>query len=133
MARVNRLRAKFVEKMPNALESGIIYISHKYRVALHSCCCGCGEEVSTPLGPTEYSLHMVGDAVTIRPSIGNHDFACRSHYLITAGSIAWSGAMSREAIEAGRAHDRHLKRGREPRGVRAVFAWLKGLINRLLR
>ena len=80
-----------------------------------------------------YSLQMVGDTVTIRPSIGNHDFACRSHYLFTAGSIMWSGAMSRKAIEAGRAHDRYLKRGRKPRGVRAGLAWLKGLFDRLLR
>ena len=133
MARVDRLRAEFVEKMPDTLEDGVIYVSHKYRVALHNCCCGCGKEVSTPLGPTEYSLKMVGDAVTIRPSIGNHDFACRSHYLITAGSIVWSGAMSRKAIEAGRAHDRYLKRGRKLHGVRVVFAWLKGLFDRLLR
>ena len=45
----------------------------------------------------------------------------------------WSGAMSRKAIEAGRAHDRYLKRGRKPRGVRAGLAWLKGLFDRLLR
>lgn len=133
MARTDRLRAEFVEKMPDTLEDGVIYISQKYRVALHNCCCGCGEEVSTPLGPTEYSLRVDGDAVTVTPSIGNHDFACRSHYLIRGGSIVWAGAMSREAIEAGRSHDRYLKRGRKPRGIRAVLAWLKSIFERLLR
>ena len=133
MAKIGRLRAQFVEKMPDTLADGVIYVSHKYRVALHNCCCGCGEEVSTPLGPTEYSLQMVGNDVTIRPSIGNHDFACRSHYLISAGSIVWAGAMSRQAIEAGRAHDLYLKRGQRSRGIRAVIAWIRGLLGRLFR
>ena len=98
MPRVDSLRAEFVETMPNTLDDGVIYISQKYRVALHNCGCGCGEEVSTPLGPTEFSVHMDGDRVTVTPSIGNHDFACRSHYFIKHGSIIWAGAMSHAAI-----------------------------------
>lgn len=125
MTKVLRLRPTFVEKMPDTLEDGIIYISEPCRLALHNCCCGCGEEVSTPLGPTEYTLQVVGDAVTVRPSIGNHDYPCRSHYLIENGSVIWAGAMSREAIEAGREFDRYLKRGRKPTGLRAFFGWLK--------
>jgi Family of unknown function (DUF6527) len=76
---------------------------------------------------------MIGGAVTVTPSIGNHDFRCRSHYLIKGGSIVWAGAMSRKAIEAGRTHDRFLKRGRKPRSIRVVLAWLKNLFDRLLR
>ncbi len=131
MPKVFNLRAEFVETMPNALEDGVIYISEKYRVALHNCCCGCGEEVSTPIGPTEYSIAMVDGDVTVEPSIGNHDFPCRSHYVIERGSIVWAGAMSRRAIKAGRAHDRYLKRGKPRFGIAAVMGWIKALLAKL--
>jgi len=130
MTKIDRLKPAFVDTMPDDLDGGIIYISHECRVALHNCCCGCGEEVSTPLGPTEYSLHVDGDKVSVSPSIGNHDYPCRSHYVIEGGSIVWAGAMSRKAIEKGRAHDRYLKRGNQNRGFRAtVVRWLETLVN----
>lgn len=131
MPRVDSLRAEFVETMPNSLEDGVIYVSERYRVALHNCCCGCGEEVSTPLGPTEYALWDDGGGVTVAPSIGNHDFACGSHYLIEQGQIVRAGAMSRAAIEAGRARDRQLKRPTRPTGIRALVAWIKRMASRL--
>src|SRR5688572_10897292 len=122
MQRVDRLRAEFVEDMPEILEDGVIYVSERYRIVLHNCCCGCGEEVSTPLGPTEYSLRIDPGGVTVDPSVGNHDFACRSHYLIEGGAVVWAGAMSRAAIERGRERDRLFKRGPKPGGIRAVLA-----------
>jgi len=64
-------------------------------------------------------------AVTVRPSIGNHDYPCRSHYLITDGAIDWAGAMSRKAIQAGRDHDLYLKRGASKE--KTFFDWLKGI------
>lgn len=117
---VDRMRAELVGEMPEALENGVLYVSERYRLALHSCCCGCGEEVSTPLGRTEYTLRDDAGGVTLHPSIGNHDFACRSHYLIERGRVVWAGAMSRAAIERGRKRDRRLKRALRPRGVRAI-------------
>src|SRR5258706_5915711 len=98
MGRIERLYPRHVEKMPEELQDGILYVSERYKIALHNCCCGCGEEVSTPLSPTEYSLRVDGDAATVQPSIGNHDFACRSHYLIERGNIVWAGTMSRQQI-----------------------------------
>jgi hypothetical protein len=127
MPKISNLRAELVDTMPNALEDGVIYISEGYRIALHNCCCGCGEEVSTPIGRTEYSITMDDGRVTVEPSIGNHDFPCRSHYLIEKGSIVWAGAMSRRAIKAGRARDRRLKRGKTKFGFAAVVTWLKAL------
>jgi hypothetical protein len=53
---------------------------------------------------------MEGGEASIWPSIGNHDFACASHYVIKNGKILWAGRMSRTAIEAGRERDRRLKR-----------------------
>lgn len=110
MARIERLEAVFVDSIPETLEDGILYVSEECRVALHNCACGCGEEVSTPLVRTEYHLTMEGGAASIWPSIGNHDFACASHYVIKRGKIVWAGKMSRMEIEAGREHDRRLKR-----------------------
>lgn len=114
MARVDRLRTVFVAEIPERLEDGILYVSEECHVALHNCACGCGEEVSTPLVHTEYRLAMEGGQASIWPSIGNHDFACASHYIIKHGEILWAGRMSRSAIEAGRARDRRLKRPPAP-------------------
>jgi hypothetical protein len=125
------IRAEFVEMMPDHLDDGVIYISEKYRAALHNCCCGCGEEVSTPIGRTEYSIKMEDSGVTVKPSIGNHDFPCRSHYVIERGSVVWAGAMSRRAIKAGRAHDRYLKRGKTRFGIAAVVRWIKAMVAKL--
>jgi hypothetical protein len=119
--------------MPDKLQDGIIYVSQKYRVALHNCCCGCKEEVSTPLAPTEYRLTMSAGKASLWPSIGNHDFPCRSHYVIDNGEVVWSGEMSRETIEAGRRHDQFLKRGHKRRGLRALFAWVKEALGKLGR
>ena len=132
--KINRLRPQMVEQMPETLENGIIYISERYRVALHNCCCGCGEEVSTPLGSTEFSIRVDGPAVTLRPSIGNHDFACRSHYFITNGSIDWAPAMTRAQIEAGRAYDRRLKEAnRSQSGFGAILSWIRTWLTRLFK
>lgn len=110
MARIERLETVFVDTIPEKLEDGILYVSEECSVALHNCACGCGEEVSTPLVRTEYQLNMEGGAASLWPSIGNHDFACASHYVIKRGKIVWAGKMSRVEIEAGRERDRRLKR-----------------------
>jgi hypothetical protein len=82
---VNRasIRHEFVDLIPDALEDGVLYVSVQYATALHLCCCGCGSEVVTPLSPTDWSLTFDGDTVSLRPSIGNYSFPCRSHYFIT--------------------------------------------------
>lgn len=131
MRRLDQLRASVVEQMPEALENGVLYIAPEYRIAMHLCCCGCGEEVATPIGDTEYRIQLDGERATVFPSVGNHDFACRSHYIIKAGRIVWAGEMSREDIDAGRAYDRLLKRpGKAQRRSwmgRAVD-WLRRLV-----
>ena len=141
MSRVDRLRTVFVADIPEKLEDGILYVSRECHVALHNCACGCGEEVSTPLVPTEYALTMTGDVASIWPSIGNHDFACRSHYVIEHGRIQWSGRMSRAAIELGREKDRLLKRPpvkaaappRRRRLIDRIADWFKASLHRITR
>ena len=103
------LRARFVEFIPERLADGVLYVSERYRTATHRCCCGCGEEVVTPLGPTDWSLRVANGAVTLYPSIGNWSLACRSHYWVRNGEVGWAASMTRQQIEQGRARDRHLR------------------------
>lgn len=139
MRRVDRLTTVFLAEIPEVLEDGILYVSRECGVALHNCACGCGEEVSTPMVHTEYTLTMDGDDATIWPSVGNHDFACASHYLIEQGRIIWASRMSRAAIEVGRERDRLLKRPnvrvplptRGPSWVRRFGDWLGALRRKL--
>jgi hypothetical protein len=43
----------FVDHMPEQLQEGVLYVSGRYALAMHLCCCGCGGEVVTPLSPAE--------------------------------------------------------------------------------
>lgn len=108
--RHSQLICRQVELIPEQLEDGVLYISHRYSTAVHRCCCGCGEEVVTPLGPTDWSVRVVAGLATVHPSIGNWSYACRSHYWIRRGKVVWAGSMSGSEIEAGRARDRAAKR-----------------------
>ena len=38
------LNPKFVDKIPEIIENGNIYISIPFNIAIHKCCCGCGNE-----------------------------------------------------------------------------------------
>ena len=141
MRRVVRLETVFTDEIPETLEDGFLYVSQECRVALHNCACGCGEEVSTPLVPTEYHLTMHEEGASIWPSIGNHDFACTSHYIIDRGEIVWAGRMSRADIEAGRHRDRLLKRppnSAPPSAFRrwlfgrVMFTWMRAMFRKIL-
>lgn len=81
---------KFVDLVPNCLESGVLYVSIAHGTAVHRCCCGCGLEVVTPLRPTDWRITFDGETVTLHPSIGNWQFPCKSHYWIRNGKVEWS-------------------------------------------
>lgn len=85
---MNSLVPEFVEFLPMNLEEGKLYISMKYCTAVHLCACGCGERVVTPLQPNGWKLSFDG-VVTLRPSIGNFEYPCMSHYFITDNKIQW--------------------------------------------
>ena len=87
MMRYESLSHEFVHFMPNELEGGVVYVSIPFRLALHRCCCGCGTEVSTPLGPTFWKLTFDGVSVSLSPSIGNRQLDCKSHYWITRNRV----------------------------------------------
>lgn len=81
------IQHKFVEFIPAILEEGILYITIQYRTAVHKCACGCGNKVVTPISPCDWRLIFDGKTITLKPSIGNWGFDCRSHYWITNNII----------------------------------------------
>lgn len=104
-----KLKHKFVELIPDALEPGVLYISITYATAIHLCVCGCGNEVVTPLSPTDWSLTFNGETVSLEPSIGNWSFACKSHYFITRNKVCHARRWKDWEIEEGRKEDAENK------------------------
>jgi hypothetical protein len=94
---VKKLTHKFVEFIPDTLDDGILYVSIAFGTVAHRCCCGCKREVVTPLTPTDWKLTFDGETVSLRPSIGNWNFPCRSHYWITKNRIEWAPSYGHEA------------------------------------
>ena len=88
--KVSELVMKEVDLMPPVLEEGILYVSKKYKTAIHLCACGCGIKTVTPLNClTGWTLTESAEGATLQPSIGNMQFPCGSHYWITNGKIEW--------------------------------------------
>jgi Family of unknown function (DUF6527) len=100
------ITAQNVECIPEVLDDGVLYISERFKTAMHLCCCGCRGEVVTPFSPAEWRLAKHGTTVSLSPSIGNWSFACQSHYWITRNKVEWDVAMSRSQIERVRKRDR---------------------------
>ncbi len=109
MERETVLAHEFVEFMPDKLKDGTVYVSVTYATAAHKCCCGCGNEVITPLSPTDWKLTFDGETISLDPSIGNWSFNCQSHYWIKNNKVRWASQWSQEQIDAGRSQDRLLK------------------------
>jgi hypothetical protein len=109
MPRQTQLTPEFVELVPPKLEEGVLYVSMLYGSVIHKCCCGCGEKVVTPLGPTDWKLTYDSESVSLYPSIGNWSFRCQSHYWIEENQVRWAPRMSSDEIEALRASERHTR------------------------
>lgn len=154
--RIERITAELVDLAPRVLQPGRLYISQKYRAAVHLCCCGCGEKVVTPLSPAEWQVDLRDGRVTLHPSVGNWSMACESHYVIRDNRVIWAPRMSKRQMKAVFECDqRDLKRLHQsaaaysgptptpsvpstapavaPAVSRGWFAWLKDLWIRLTR
>lgn len=85
------LEPKYIETMPeaDAMVDGVLYVSMKYELAIHLCACGCGVQTVTPFhdGTSGWTLTNNDNKITLRPSIGNQQFPCKSHYWITDNQI----------------------------------------------
>lgn len=88
--------------MPNVIEDGILYISIEYCTAIHTCVCGCRNEVVTPITPTDWTLLFDGKTVSLEPSIGNWNFECKSHYWITKNQVHFARKWKDWEVETGR-------------------------------
>jgi Family of unknown function (DUF6527) len=82
----------------------------EYATVTHKCCRGCGNEVVTPLTPTDWKLTYDGESISLHPPIGNWNFPCQSHYWIRNSTVKWADQWSREQIEAGGTFDRRAKK-----------------------
>ena len=121
--------------MPKQLEPGILYVSDEFETAAHLCACGCGSNVRTPILPTEWCLTGPDDRPTLRPSIGNWQRPCRSHYFITNGQVEWCAQWTEEEILAGRRAEQ-ARRERYYEGLNApwwkrLWDWFKRKVGRL--
>jgi len=133
-----RVTFEFVELIPNEREGGKVYISIPYLTAVHSCLCGCGMKVVTPIKPNKWTLTFNGEAISLSPSIGNWSFPCRSHYWIRDNRVVKSGAMTDEAIAYGRMRDaalteRHYSGSAAPPRAPVIAPRKRSIWNWLLR
>jgi hypothetical protein len=103
------LQHKFIDLVPDILEDGVLYISMEYSSAIHKCPCGCGNEVVTPLSPTDWELTFDGKNVSLSPSIGNWNFECKSHYWIIKNKVRFAKKWSDRQIAEVRKEDKSLK------------------------
>lgn len=92
--KIDELVPVYVERMPDTLKVGLLYISNDRYACNHLCACGCGQEVYTPLTPENkdgWTLTENEGKFTLRPSIGNwngqHPY--HAHYYITNNKIEW--------------------------------------------
>jgi len=97
---------EFVEYIPTQLEEGVVYIAPEFGAVIHLCCDGCGERVSTPLHPGQWTLTFDGQTISLNPSIGNWQLACKSHYYIRRNQVVWAGKWDDERIARGALEDR---------------------------
>ena len=107
--RFRRLEHRFCKHIPESLEPGVLYVSMEYATAVHSCCCGCGEEVVTPFTPTDWEMAFDGRAISLWPSVGNWTLPCRSHYVVREGAVIQGRPWTDEEIAAERRRDRAAK------------------------
>lgn len=132
-----RIKMQRVHYMPAQLEPGVLYVSEEFGTAAHICACGCGSKVRTPLGATEWAVEETTSGPTLRPSVGNWQLPCRSHYWIEAGKIIWSGEWTLEEVLAGRQTEEERRlayyqglQTKLPSRLRRLLDWVLGRFQR---
>lgn len=89
--KINEIEPVYCKEIPAQLETGKIYISKDFEIAIHLCACGCGEQTVTPIGKDGWALTENIGGITLRPSIGNFmgENPYHAHYYITDNRIEW--------------------------------------------
>lgn len=103
--RARSLVPVFIDSIPTSVEPGNLYVSMLYEIAVHLCACGCRTKVVTPFGPHDWAITFDG-TVSLRPSIGNGQQECRSHYYVRKNSVEWLPPISERATQSAAARDR---------------------------
>jgi len=96
---------EFVEFVPREIKQGVLYVSIPYTTVIHKCCCGCGQQVVTPLAPSQWTLSFDGKSISLHPSVGNWNFPCKSHYWIRNNQVLWAKQWTKTQIAAGQHQD----------------------------
>lgn len=131
-----KIGIEHVYYMPKTLEPDILYISKEFKTAAHLCACGCGAKIRTPLTATEWSIEETEAGPTLRPSIGNWQQKCQSHYWIIKGEIIWSDQWTPEQIMKGREFEDERRRiyyeaiDKQNGGI---LSWFVRVITRIFR
>jgi hypothetical protein len=102
--RTQILTPLFTEYIPAEPRPGHLYISMQFETAVHLCACGCNSKVVTPFGPHDWAMTFDG-TVSLRPSVGNGQHPCRSHYCIRNDRVAWLPPISAETTQTDLARD----------------------------
>lgn len=123
------MQHKFVEFVPEDIQPNTLYVSVEYGTAVHKCCCGCGEEVVTPLTPTDWRLIFDGETVSLAPSIGNWSFKCRSHYFIRNNNIQWCTDWSDKQVKTGKEIDQVKKQEHYALTTSTKLSWWSKIIS----
>ena len=105
-----KLAHEFVENIPERVTEGVLYVSLIHATVVHLCCCGCREEVVTPLTPTDWKLTFDGESISLWPSIGSWTLPCRSHYVVERGKVLIAKPWSQNQIDSERHRDGAAKR-----------------------
>lgn len=87
--RTNEFEHRFVNRVPEILEEGVLYVCLECNLIVHLCACGCKEKVVIIIDPEHWQLRYDGEGISINPSIGNYNFACQSHYFVKKNKVMW--------------------------------------------
>ena len=118
--------------MPESIKEGELYISIKHRLVEHMCACGCGTEISLPLGRSEWKIEYDGETVSLWPSIGNWRLPCKSHYVIQENKTNWCRQWSEKEIYIERIRDRNDKKQDIQRKLKNI-AWWRRILKKINR
>lgn len=129
-----KIKLQYVHYMPKQMDTGILYVSEEFKTAAHLCACGCGSKVRTPLTPTEWTLTVAEKGPSLKPSIGNWQLPCKSHYWISNGEISWSTQWTPAQIAEGRRNEElrrkiYFDRNQisNPSFITRLWMWVKSL------
>ena len=96
------LKPVFTKRIPEELDSGIMYVCIEGKTMMHLCPCVCGKIVVLSLDRTFWSFKYDGENISIFPSIGNYQFPCKSHYWIIDNCIVWDSDLKNDVFSKNR-------------------------------